>query len=184
MRDPCPTKICPNESLLEIPFHLITSHESRYNRSTTLISYLLTYSTPNSLLITHLTSPCQNFSNLIMILPTTQNGPIFQIIYLNISMWPACNEYIMPKDVTNGLFGYCLLLKTENWKHCSKIIFKYINNVVEPNFKENFVEKSTCGSRKQYTGPTELDANTAEMNFQLYLNSCLICFVIICFVTT
>ena len=86
VRDPCPTKICPNESLLEIPFHLITSHESRYNRSTTLISYLLTYSTPNSLLITHLTSPCQNFSNLIMILPTTQNGPIFQIIYLNISM--------------------------------------------------------------------------------------------------
>ena len=69
------------------------------------------------------------------------------------------------------------MLKTENWKYCSKIIFKCINNVVESNFKENFVEKSTCGSRKQYTGPTELDTNTAEMNFQLYLNSCLICFV-------
>ena len=29
----------------------------------------------------------------------------------------------------------------ENWKHYSKIIFKYVNNAVEPIFNENFVEK-------------------------------------------
>ena len=34
-----------------------------------------------------------------------------------------------------------ILLKTENWKHCSKIIFKYVNNVVGSIFNENFVEK-------------------------------------------
>ena len=40
-----------------------------------------------------------------------------------------------------------------------------------PNFNENFVKKSTCGSREQCTGPTELDANVAKRNFQLYPNS-------------
>ena len=30
---------------------------------------------------------------------------------------------------------------TKNWKHCSKIIFKYVNSAVEPIFNKNFVEK-------------------------------------------
>ena len=34
-----------------------------------------------------------------------------------------------------------ILLKTKNWKHCNKIIFKYMNSVVGPNFNENFVKK-------------------------------------------
>ena len=42
---------------------------------------------------------------------------------------------------------------------------------MEPNFNENFVKKSTCGSREQCTRPTELDANVAKRNFQLYPNS-------------
>ena len=29
----------------------------------------------------------------------------------------------------------------EKWKHCSKIIFKYVNSVVRPIFNESFVEK-------------------------------------------
>ena len=33
------------------------------------------------------------------------------------------------------------LLKTENWKHCSKIIFKCVNSAIEPIFNESFVEK-------------------------------------------
>ena len=37
-----------------------------------------------------------------------------------------------------------LLLKTE--KYYSKIIFKYINNTIGPNFKVVFTVKSTCGS--------------------------------------
>ena len=61
-----------------------------------------------------------------------------------------------------GLFEYRLLLKTEN---CSKIIFKFVNNIVRPNFEVVFVKKkSTCGSRKQCTGPTKkswmLDVDT------------------------
>ena len=32
-----------------------------------------------------------------------------------------------------GIFGYYLLLKTENWKYCSKIIFKYVNGTVGPS---------------------------------------------------
>ena len=58
----------------------------------------------------------------------------------------------------------------ENWKHCSKIIFKCVNGALGPNFNENFAEKSTCGSREQCTEPTHLDANAAEYYFQLYPN--------------
>ena len=65
-----------------------------------------------------------------------------------------------------GLFGYCLLLKTENWKHCSKIIFKCINSVVRPNFKEKFVEIRTCGSHEQCTEPTQKNADMQVPCFQ------------------
>ena len=34
-----------------------------------------------------------------------------------------------------------ILLKIENWKHCSKIIFKCANSAVRPIFNESFVEK-------------------------------------------
>ena len=70
--------------------------------------------------------------------------------------------------VLNGVFGYLLLLKIKNWKHCSKIIFKCVNSAVGPSFEivfaeEStcrsceqcvFAEKSTCGFHEQYTGPT------------------------------
>ena len=29
----------------------------------------------------------------------------------------------------------------ENWKYCSKIIFKYVNSTVEPIFNESLIEK-------------------------------------------
>jgi len=57
---------------------------------------------------------------------------------------------------------YYWKLKTENWKYCNKIIFKYVNSTVELNFNENFVEQSTCRSSKQCTGPTKLDADAAK----------------------
>ena len=41
-----------------------------------------------------------------------------------------------------------LLLKTEKWKYCNKIIFKCVNNVVEPSFKVFFTEKSIYRSYK------------------------------------
>ena len=40
-----------------------------------------------------------------------------------------------------GVFGYHLLLRTENWKHCSEIIFKCVNSTMRPIFNKNFVEK-------------------------------------------
>ena len=43
-------------------------------------------------------------------------------------------------------------LKTENWKYCSKIIFKCVNSTVGPFFNEKV---EICGSHKQYTGPTD-----------------------------
>ena len=59
--------------------------------------------------------------------------------------------HLMPPQITSiayisGLFGYNLFcwnwkLKTENWKHCSKIIFKCVNSTVRPIFNEKIVEK-------------------------------------------
>ena len=34
-----------------------------------------------------------------------------------------------------------LKLKTENWKYYNKIIFKCVNNIVEPNFNEKITQK-------------------------------------------
>ena len=40
-----------------------------------------------------------------------------------------------------GPFGYSWKLKTENWKHCSKIIFKCVNSTVGPIFNEKIDKK-------------------------------------------
>ena len=43
----------------------------------------------------------------------------------------------------------------ENWKHCSKIIFKCMNSVMELIFNEKVArKKKVCGSHEQCTGPT------------------------------
>ena len=79
----------------------------------------------------------------------------------------VCKSLYAQNRTTKSLFGYPLFLKTKNWKHYSKIIFKCVNNTIGPNFNENFVEKSTCGSREQCTGPTELDAYAVETSRDL-----------------
>ena len=47
----------------------------------------------------------------------------------------------------------------KNWKHYSKIIFKCVNSVMWPIFKEIFGEKEVYGSRKQCPRPTGKDRN-------------------------
>ena len=44
-----------------------------------------------------------------------------------------------------------LKLKTENWKHCSKIIFKCVNNAVGPIFNEKIDKKWNLWVREQCT---------------------------------
>ena len=36
--------------------------------------------------------------------------------------------------------------ETENWKHCSKIIFKCVNSTVGPIFNEKINKNEICGS--------------------------------------
>ena len=60
----------------------------------------------------------------------------------------TCREFLI-----KGLFGYRLLLKTENSKYYSNIIFKCVNSAMRLNFKIIFVEKSTCGSHEQCMRP-------------------------------
>ena len=47
--------------------------------------------------------------------------------------------------INKGLFEYCLLLKIENRKHYSKIIFKCVNSFVGPNFNLTFTKIRTYG---------------------------------------
>ena len=49
-----------------------------------------------------------------------------------------------------------LKLKTENWKHCSKIIFKCVNSIVGPNFNEKVTKKWDLWVPYTIHGPTEL----------------------------
>ena len=37
-------------------------------------------------------------------------------------------------------------VETENWKHCSKIIFKYVNSDVRPIFNKKLIKNEICGS--------------------------------------
>ena len=62
-----------------------------------------------------------------------------------------------------NLFGYRLLLKTENWKHCSKIIFKCVNSVVGPSFNLTFIEIRTCKSREQCMRPSQKNADVQNV---------------------
>ena len=48
---------------------------------------------------------------------------------------------------------YCWKLKIENWKYCSKIIFKCVNSIMGPSFKEKFAKIHTCRSCEQYIEP-------------------------------
>ena len=41
----------------------------------------------------------------------------------------------------------------ENWKHCSKIIFKCVNNTRDPFLMKVLLKKEVCGSYEQCTGP-------------------------------
>ena len=43
-----------------------------------------------------------------------------------------------------------ILLKTENWKHCNKIIFKCVNSVVGLIFNEKVVKKWNLWVHEQY----------------------------------
>ena len=38
------------------------------------------------------------------------------------------------------------------------MFFKYVNNIVKPNFKIIFTEKSTYGSSEQWTGPLKKES--------------------------
>ena len=68
------------------------------------------------------------------------------------------------------MFGYRLLLKTENWKYDSKIIFKYVNSTVGLSFEVVFAEKSTCRFREQCTRPTGKHETRLKSVFQYYPN--------------
>ena len=49
-----------------------------------------------------------------------------------------------------GLNLFLLKLKIENWNHCSKIIFKCVNSVMEPIFNIFKYVNSTATVRKQW----------------------------------
>ena len=65
-----------------------------------------------------------------------------------------------------GTGSVWITLITENWKHYSKIIFKCVNSIVGPGFKEKFVEIRTCGSYEQCTGLIQKKADAQAPCFQ------------------
>ena len=76
------------------------------------------------------------------------------------------------EDHNKDLFGYRLLLKIENWKYCSKIIFKCVNSAVWPTFfKKKFAEIRTYRSREQCTEPTQNVKRSWKFHSQCYPNS-------------
>ena len=85
----------------------------------------------------------------------------FQEAGCNILIWVSWRWYQGNWHLISwGHYGFVwILLIVENWKHYSKIIFKFVTSIVRPNFKVVFVKKkkkkSNCGSPAQCTGPTK-----------------------------
>ena len=71
------------------------------------------------------------------------------ITYLNELLGCVWIEFILLK------------LKTENWKHCSKIIFKCVNSAAGPIFNEKIDKKWNLWVHKQCTGPL-IDRNVKK----------------------
>ena len=67
------------------------------------------------------------------------------------------NQAILVQNLEFVWIEFILLkLKTENWKHYSKIIFKCVNSNVEPNFNEKVIKNEICGFHTLFMRPTEL----------------------------
>ena len=60
-----------------------------------------------------------------------------------IKSWGDCQSHIALRINYGSIWIEFILLKlkNENWKHCSKIIFKCMNSIVRPIFNEKVVEK-------------------------------------------
>ena len=59
-------------------------------------------------------------------------------------MFFVFSEFGMSLDLS-GYNLFLLKLKTENWKHCSRIIFKCVNSIVEPIFNIFILNKVAVG---------------------------------------
>ena len=67
------------------------------------------------------------------------------------------------KGDIKGLFGYSWKLKTK--KYCSKIIFKYVNSTVGPDFNEKVAEKWNLWVHEQCTMCTNWLKKIEKSNF-------------------
>ena len=88
-------------------------------------------------------------------------------------------KYPTKRDKKHAYLGYVwielilLKLKTENWKHCSKIIFKCVNSIVRPIFNEKFDKKWNLWVHEQCTDAlfTEDRSKVAATVHVPYMNS-------------
>ena len=61
---------------------------------------------------------------------------------LNTVLLRACIKQMNDKTILYGSVWIELIItKTENWKYCSKIIFKYVNSIMRSIYSEKVVEK-------------------------------------------
>ena len=69
------------------------------------------------------------------------------------SLWIAKTKILSWKGYVGSVWIELILLKlkTENWKHCSKIIFKCVNSAMGPIFNEKVAEKCNLWVHEQCT---------------------------------
>ena len=96
-------------------------------------------------------------------------GPSFEVVFAEKSICESREQCTGPTifQQNAGMHRKCafqkhpcvwiplILLKIENWKHYSKIIFKCVNSVVRPILMKVLLKKEVCGSCEQCMRPTE-----------------------------
>ena len=84
----------------------------------------------------------------------------FVIFYVFLEFLALINNIIAHFKVWNVTYPshwlrgsvWIQLIFAKNWKHCSKIIFKYVNSVLGPFLMKKLLKSGVCGTYEQCTG--------------------------------
>ena len=111
---------------------------------------------------------------LLLLLFYMEKNTAWPIIWSNHLVFSFVLLYMVMILLGSVWIEFILLkLKTENWKHCSKIIFKCVNSTLRPIFNEKFNKKWNLWVRKQCTDAlfTKDGSKVAITVYVPYMNS-------------
>ena len=97
---------------------------------------------------------------------TKLSNKLLRLYKVYLISWSRDQTQILPKGKTYRHYVYFVWISliVKNWKYCNKIIFKYVNNVIRPSFKEKVVEWRYLWEKNAFAGKRVKHASQIEAN--------------------